>query len=358
MYKLSIFIKTFIITIAFLIILNCTNGADKKQTNTSGIPASSGMIYLYGETHGIKSIQEKEIEIWGDYYKQGMRHFFLEFPYYSAEFINLWMNTEDDKILYQVYEDLKGSSAYNQLTIDFYKKIKDDYPETIFHGTDVGHQFNTTGKRYLNYLRQKGMEDSESYLLTLENIEQGKKYYNNRNGGYRENKMTENFIREFNKLKNKNIMGVYGSAHTDVNSMDYTNSVPSMANQLKKIYGNRLLSESLTYLGKLNLPLQIDNIEINNKNYEAEYYGRQSLKGFIDYEYREFWRLKNAYNDFKDAKKTGEILPYNNYPMIIKISQIFVIDYTKTDGTVIRTYYKSDGRVWQNQLSTEAFVID
>lgn len=51
-------------------------------------------------------------------------------------------------------------------------------------------------------------------------------------------------------------------------------------------------------------------------------------------------------------------MPYNNYPMQIEEGQVFVIDYTKTDGTVIREYHRSDGYIWNGMLATEEFVIN
>lgn len=60
------------------------------------------------------------------------------------------------------------------------------------------------------------------------------------------------------------------------------------------------------------------------------------MTDFQDYVYREFWRLENAYDDFKDKPMAGDFLPNNNYPMLIETGQIFVIDYAKTDGSVVR----------------------
>ena len=46
--------------------------------------------------------------------------------------------------------------------------------------------------------------------------------------------------------------------------------------------------------------------------------------------HRVFWRLENAYNDFKDNLTIGGGLPYNNYLMPIERGQIFLLDYLKT----------------------------
>lgn len=102
-------------------------------------------------------------------------------------------------------------------------------------------------------------------------------------------------------------------------------------------------------------PERIDKIIVGETEYEASYFGVQDISGFKNYTYREFWRLENAYDDFKDLAKTGDVLPYNNFPMLIETGQVFVIDYTKTDDCVERKYYRSDGYVWEGLPSTEEF---
>ena len=68
------------------------------------------------------------------------------------------------------------------------------------------------------------MKDSEEYALTLESIEQGKTFYDTRYNEsdydgfkYREEKMTENFLRELNSIgKNESVFGSYGGGHTEM----------------------------------------------------------------------------------------------------------------------------------------------
>ncbi|MGL1893479.1 MAG: hypothetical protein OCD02_17715 [Spirochaetaceae bacterium] len=81
------------------------------------------------------------------------------------------------------------------------------------------------------------------------------------------------------------------------------------------------------------------------------------MHGFIEYKYREFWRLEEAYEIFKKNEINADYLPYDNYPMLIEKGEIFVIDYTKTDGTKTRMFYRSDGNKWEDQLTTENFII-
>lgn len=321
---------------------------------------STGKIYLYGEQHGVEKILEKELELWNNNYNtQNMRHLFVEYPYYTAEFLNLWMQSDSDDILDELYKDWEGTASYNPYIKEFYKKIKSECPETIFHGTDVGHQYNTTGQRFLKYLEENNLQGTEMYLLTQDAIEQGNYYYKHSDDAYRENKMVENFIRECDRLGCEDIMGIYGGAHTDFDAMGYmTDSVPCMANQLKKYYGDSIYSEDLSWLVKDIEPIRVDEFTINHKNYKAYYFGKQDLTGFKDYTYREFWRLENAYGDFQYKKKTGDVLPYDNYPMLVETKQVYVIDVTKKDGSVNRIYYRSDGYVWNGLETTEEFTID
>lgn len=321
--------------------------------------ASVGQIFLYGEEHAVGRILEREFELWSSYYQEGIRDLFVELPYYTAEYMNIWMQADNDEILDALYQDWAGTAIYSEEVLDFYKRIKRECPETVFHGTDVGHQYNTIGERFLKYLKENGQEGSKVYQLSQENIEQGKYYYQHSDQVYRENKMAENFVRELEDLNGKSVMGIYGLAHTRTDAMDYaTNTVPCMANQLYQKYGNALYTEDLTLLNFENETYQMDYIKIGEKEYSALYIGKVDLSKILpDYQYREFWVLEDAYDDFKENPVTGNLLPYNNYPMKIELGQIVVIEYKKTDGSIIREYHRSDGNTWQGSLVTEEFLI-
>jgi len=327
---------------------------------TTQTEQKSGQMYLYGEQHDVENILKKELELWSSYYhKDGIRDLFVELPYYTAGYLNLWMQSDSDDILDLLYQDWAGTAMQSQEIIDFYKQIKSECPETVFHGTDVGHQYDTTGTRYLEYLTSIGQKESEAYRLSQENIEQGRYYYEHSDHVYRENKMVENFIREMEGLDGASIMGIYGSAHIGIEAMDYaTNSVPCMANQLHKKYGDALHTEDLTSFALNHEAYRVDTIEIGEKQYTALYWGKVDLSAVLpDYQYREFWQVENAYDDFKGNPTTGNVLPYNNYPMEIETGQIFIIEYTKADGSVIREYHRSDGNTWQGSVVTEEFLI-
>ena len=98
-----------------------------------------GQIFLLGESHGLESFYQKEFEIWSAYYNEyGMRDLFREEAYYTAEYLNLWMHSDSDDILNELYQDWEGTAAYCQANLDFLKRVKNECPETVFHGTDEG----------------------------------------------------------------------------------------------------------------------------------------------------------------------------------------------------------------------------
>ncbi len=333
-----------------------------------------GQIYIYGERHATPWILEKELELWSEnYHQKGYRHLFVELPYYTAEYLNIWMHEPTDDIINTMYEEWKNSSLHHESVLNFYKTIKQNCPETIFHGIDVGHAYDTTGKRFLKYIKDTAGKDSDMYKRTEEAIEQGEIYYGKRNHQnkdhvYRENRMTQNFIREYKLLEGADIMGIFGGAHTDIKALDQnTKTIPCMANQLQKIFGDSLHTQNLSIIDS---PISIGTMKVKDKEYQAAYFGKGDLsKLFPKYQYREFWRLENAYEDFKDNPVTGNVLPYSNYSISeyrnskdnyainIELKNIYVIDYIHKDGTKHREYHRANGRIFKNQLATEEIKI-
>lgn len=328
---------------------------DEKSVNEK----ATGIAFLYGEQHGNQSILDKEFELWYEFYhEQGMKHLFVEFPFYGAEYLNLWMKSDDNTILDEIFADIKGTAMDTPQNKEFLVKIKEECPDTIFHGIDVGHQYATTGNRYLEYLTENNLIDTQQFTLTQEAIEQGKKYYDENNLEYRENMLVENFKREFDNLENQNIMGIFGSVHTELNSY-ITENTANMVTQLIEYYGENIIAESLTYLAKEITPTKIDILTINKKDYEAEYFGEQDLSSMVpDFSHREFWKISDAFEDFSDAETTGNVLPLDNYPMNLELNQIYVIDYTKADGSVIREVHRYDGTEWNGKHATQQLDIE
>ena len=335
------------------------NAAEGKAALANGeakLPYT-GRVYLYGESHGNRKIIEREFDIWNEHYRKGMRHLFVELPYYTGEYLNLWMKASDDRILEELYADLEGTAAHNPYSMEFYRKIKSQCPETVFHGTDVGHQYGSTGARYLRFLEEHDMNETNWHSLAEENICQGKNYYDGEKDAYRENMMTANFLRELNNIGGQDVMGIYGSAHTALDSTDNSGTVPCMARQLKSRHGVSIESVDLSGLAKEIEPLREDRISIAGKDYAAYYYGRQELNGLKNFKSREFWRVESGFDDMRNRPKNGNVLPYDNYPMTVQKGQLYVIDYTLDNGKTERRYYLSLGRVWQGKDATEEVVI-
>ncbi len=329
-----------------------TKEEEDEQVNTDGI------IHLYGEAHSVDVIIDEELKLWGEYYNKGYRHLFVEQAYYTAEYLNLYLRSDEDEYLQFVYKNLKGTMSYHETFIKFFETIKKEYPETVLHGTDLGHQYGALGIPYKNYLIDNGLQDSQAYDLTLEAIEQGKTYYKTRDHVYRENKMAENFMREFNALEDKSIMGIYGGAHTDLDGLDYnTASVPNMASQLNQTYDGQIESVDLRLLLLMTEPLSVEMTEIGGKSYEASYFGQHNMK-FKDYDYKRIWRIENAYDEFKDYDLNEDVLPYNNYPMSLDVGEVYKVELTLTNGETLSLFYRSDGTKWRNMDTTVGFDVD
>ena len=345
--------------IAIMLLFTLAACSNRHTDHTPEITAepSDGEIYLYGETHGVETILNQELELWQTFYHEdGLRHLFVELPYYTAEFLNLYLQAGGEEILDAVYADWDGTASHTPAVKAFYQKIKETCPETVLHGTDVGHQHETTGKRYLEHLESAGMQDTEQYSLAQQAVEEGKEFYRTSDYGYREERMVENFIREFDALADESIMGIYGSAHITEGPAYNSSDTDSMVTQLLERYGDALHMEELK---EVTAPLRMEIMEIGGKSYQSAYLGRQDLSQILpDYQYREFWRLEDAYSDVRSLPKTGDMLPYDNYPTAVETGQVFIIDYTLKDGTVLRKFYRADGNDWQNRPATEEFIVE
>lgn len=321
----------------------------------SCLAQSAPEILLAGETHGVKAIMDQELQMWQQcYHDRDMRHLFLELPCYTTDYLNLWMQEESDSILFTLYTDWEGTAYHSADQLNFLRTIKATCPETIFHGTDVGHQYHSTGARYLLDLQNQGLENSALFTKTQQRIQQGEQYYTTRDDAYRENMMVQNFVEELNSMQDQRIMGIYGSAHTTLNSMNFAGTVSNMATQLQAVYGYAIGVVDLR-----TTPLSVTTLEVGGKSYTAGYMGQQELAMvFPQFQHRDFYRLEDAYADFQHCPVTGDVLPYNNYPFPVTQGQVFVIDYTLQDGTVQRMLYRADGQVWNDMLVTQQFLVE
>lgn len=222
----------------FLLIISCF----KLYYYRDYKPKGAVSIHLLGEQHANSEIKSKELEIWKSYYDQGLRVLFIEAPYYEAQFLNLYMKSSNSDILYEIYADLEGTQAHNPDFLLFYEAVKENCPETVFFGTDVGHQYFSMGARYLDYLEKNGLKDSDDYKLAAKNIEQGKKYQENYSEIYREKMMVENFIEAYELANTPEIAGIYGANHVSMAIKG------TMAEQLRTYYGDVIEGDCLLNL--------------------------------------------------------------------------------------------------------------
>lgn len=321
-----------------------------------------GNIYLYGEAHAEPELVEREYDLWYKYYhEKGMRHLFTENPYYVAEFLNLWMQSDNDELLEQIRKECIGTFGASSTYNEFYKKIKRECPETIFHGTDVGHQYDTTGERYLDYLEEKGQADSEKYKRAQEVMKQGEVLYSSSEEegmAYREKKMAENFIWEYEKLKGESIMGIYGGAHVEMEQVDYgTGLMDNMALRLQEKYQEKLVIEDLT-----DMPYESDIqpkevIEINGKQYRASYVGYTNT--VIEGKYNStmsIYILKEGQEDFENMPMGEPISARDalkldvNYGMIYALEFIGDGEYVGTRLFLTDTSAREDGSIMMREI--------
>lgn len=322
---------------------------------------STSEIYLYGELHSQQWILDRELEIWGEHYKKGVRDLFVEYSYADAQFLNLWMQADDDELLEQQFKDWEGTAGGTEIVKNFLKQIKENYPKTVFHGTDVGHTWRSTGPRYLKYLIANGQKNTEEYKRAQENVVHGRRYYKlletdeEAATQYREERMVENFQNRYQELeavRHADIMGIYGRAH--IIDIGYGKAGYYMANQLKESYGEHLHTDDLT-----QEPQRLDTLEVNGKTYTASYFGEQDISAFFgSYKTRKFWRLEDAYEDFKNLPTLPDILPANNYPVQIETRQVFALEYLLSDGSTEWRYYISDGTTQNGQLITKLMKME
>ena len=248
---------------------------------------------------------------------------------------------------------------HDQGVWDFYKSIKEQYPETVFHGFDVGHQYNTTGTRYLIGLALTGQMGSADWDETQQTIEQGKQYYQTGDDVYRENVMAENLARIFESLPmGASVMVITGSAHSNLYAMDpFTGTVPCMAGQLRQQYGAALqarnLSDGINYTRAGDTEL----VALGGVDYTAVCLGEQDLTGLAPgYRSRAFWLVEGAYEAARALPATGEVLPCSNYLNPVEEGQVYRVVYTLEDGSAQTRYYRADGATYEGSPATTGFA--
>jgi len=207
------------VLILIVIIVAASEFLNILETGLDYTPEGDALITLYGETHGSGAFYKKELEEWQRFYKSGCRHLFVELPYYTAGYLNMWMKADNDDIINQIFEDIRGTQSDTPEYLEFFGSIKSECPETVFHGTDVGHQYDTTGARYLADLAAMGLEDSLEYKRAKYCVDMGSAYRSMDDAdaaAYRERMMVRNFLDAYWELDCGKVMGIYGSYHTNM----------------------------------------------------------------------------------------------------------------------------------------------
>ena len=98
--------------------------------------------------------------------------------------------------------------------------------------------------------------------------------------------------------------------------------------------------------------IRTDTLSINGKDYTAPYYGTQDFSDpALPFRSAEFWHLENAYSDFAEYPRTGDLaLPDADYPMYIETNQVYVVDFTFRDGNIYRKIMRCDSGVTYNGM--------
>ena len=323
-------------------------------------------VLLCGEAHDDAACKEQELALWRARYAAGDRNLFLEMGAATAELLNRWMTTGDESFWDLVYRNWEGSLSQTELTENFYRQLRADCPETVFHGIDLEHQYRSTGRFCLALLEKEGRQGTDTYRKVLRSVEQGEKFYRGWNGdpysrdlysrenAYREDTLAENFRSEYESLGRKRVMGIFGAAHTDPYGLDYyTASVPSMGAQLRERFGGDILCRDLR--GE-NLP-QRTTLRIAGKEYSAIYYGEYPITQLDNLRSREYWRLTDAYDTFSQWRGSGDNLPGNEYPMSVRPGEAYAIHYTRWVGEDFWWYGVCEGLRLENGALNTAEVL-
>ena len=207
--------------------------------------------YIFMGKNTVGKLTRKEFALWKDHYDdEDMRNLFLEVPNYVAGYLNLWMDEEDDQIL-EILRDQYKFSQGNKLKHygKLLRRIKKECPETVFHGTDIGDFNDTLGQSYLKLLdKDKDKTEIDRIKEVMDQGEKRDSYIKDykekpedtrltRIADYREQMLVENFIYEFDQLKDKRIMGINGAYHVSNPEKIKMGEAEIMGDQLKSRYG-------------------------------------------------------------------------------------------------------------------------
>lgn len=294
----------------------------------------TGEILLYGEHHNSPSCKAQELSLWQDHYAQGMRHLFLELGEADVCLLNLWMAAEDDALLDVVYDNAAGTAGHTDYQLEFYKQVKATCPETVFHGFDLQHQYETSGAYCLTLLE----EGTEAYLSVEEGIAAAEEFYSiqktdlNAGWAYREAFMGSKFAADFDALGGLSVMAIAGDAHVNIEEYGAEVSYAILAQQLQEHCVDTATVTAVSL--DINVPVRVDTLTIGGREYQAEYFGESDISSWSDvHQSRAYWRIVGGYDDFSAYEPGNDYLPANNYPMELQENDSYAILYHKKDGS-------------------------
>ena len=314
------------------------------------------LIYLYGENHYHAVCMEKELSAWKDLYDSGARHLFIEYSYAYAQRLNTWMQADGDELLSWLWseeeDDLDSVPVEALLLFDFYKAVEEHCPETVFHGPDIEHEYDTLGEEYLAALEAAGEQDSVEYARTVLTCEQGKHAHQNGETDegyrYREACLADNFIWEMEQLEPQAVMGIYGFTHVEGVVTEHQKSLATdanMATRLAEKYGSRIVCTCLSLArSSVRTADPAGPVTLNGKAYETIYIGEHDLRMWaIPYQYVVYWRLQDSWSDFEDTPAVGTLNPLLVAcdRMQFAINGVYLADCTTWDGSTERFFFRT-----------------
>ena len=223
-------------------------------------------IFLTGENHGVKANIELRIKFL-KYFKEktNFKYYLCELPYSMTYFLNTYLKTNDESIIENIYEPLKGTDAWNKDEYDYWKylyKFNQELSETdkiILVGIDIEHQpqnafnfmihcldKNCVSEKVLDYVKRFGKghdimdkelkhlckkisrelaENERLYRNSLKEYYDKFKHVNNNLlnaiesysgnnfNGVRDKKMYKNFLKIYSCLPKDKYFGQLGLSH-------------------------------------------------------------------------------------------------------------------------------------------------
>ena len=323
------------------------------------VGAFNGIAHFYGEVHGDPQLIAFQLARWGYYYENhGMRHLLMEFPFFSAAFLNVWMQADDDSILDAFFADIRGTAVDVPYMRDFFVAIKANYPETIFHGTDVGHQ-QGQAVRFLAHLRSEGLEGTEIYEQTLLNMAQGRAHQAEQ--GTHSSRVVakfDNIVEVLNSLPDENVMGAFfGMAHMLLGyypeHLDPVGHL-TVAQRLVDQFGEQIQIRDIT-------PYRVRpaTITVEGTIFNAQYFGTSGPHDFaIGRVYRSFFRFDDAYEHFSEHERSGDVLPHDNFLMPVGEDEVFLTLFRFMDGTELPLFYRTSQELFYGLPTTVGFAVN